>query len=55
MNVYYLIGKDTIDIDIYNSVMEKMKITNQINAGIEISEDEKTSSVFDDVLINLIR
>lgn len=31
---YYLIGKETIDIDIYNLLQDKMLVTNAVNAGV---------------------
>lgn len=35
VNCWYLLGKNTIDNDIYDLISEKRKVTNAVNAGIE--------------------
>jgi len=50
-NIYYLLGKDTIDEEINNLISKKRKITDAINKGSESAKDIK---IVNELITNLI-
>ena len=55
VTAYYLLGQNTIDVKMYNSLMSKMEIINAVNSG-EINEDNNQSdnSIINDLITNLL-
>ncbi len=57
-NIYYLLGADTFDINMYDVLEDKMVITNAINAGIKYEAKyigNKKQSIFKDIINQLIK
>ena len=48
VNVYYLIGKNTIDEKIYKLIQDKLKVTSIVNSGIEIEDTNSDNNILID-------
>lgn len=51
-NIYYLIAKNTIDVDIYNLIDQKRQVTDAVNKGLSV---EGNVSIMNELINNLIK